>query len=377
MDEHGQEQDNHEHHGHYDHPKGKRTRPRHRPRTGESAGFMTRDELLQTDPIPATERLPDDLIREFIDDDEIVLGGERRLIPFDELPHSERHESSGFRPPWLAQNFIGRAAGRPLSRAALDAARYGVLLPPRLLDYHPDKELFDRSYPWSTIGRVFIGTDPRATSTTWHNLYDSSGTGFMVGPRIMVTASHLAPWDPENWWMRFVPSYWGNIAGTAFTQPYGSAWVDEFVGVPHDDSEVTGEDLVVCRLSKRLGDVTGWLARWRFFNDDSYKDWPYTSVGYPGIPYGGERPVLQPFIAVEDVDDDGQGKELETMPFTAAGWSGGPLFFWRGQQPYAVGVDSGREEEFDFWAGFIATHSVFSGGRRFTDLIDQAEREWP
>src|SRR4029450_5939288 len=138
--------------------------------------------------------------------------------------------------PWLAQNFIGHAVDRPLSRAALEAYRLRMLLPPQLLTYHPDKDLFDRSYPWSTIGRVFVGTDPNANSSNWHNLYDSSGTGFMVGRRIMVTASPGAPWDPENWWMRFVPSYWGNIAGTAFSQPYGSAWVDEFVGVPHDGS---------------------------------------------------------------------------------------------------------------------------------------------
>ena len=46
----------------------------------------------------------------------------------------------------------------------------------------------------------------------------------------------------------------------------------------------------------------------------------------------------------------------QCMPFTAEGWSGGPLFFWRNQQPLAVGVDYGREEEFDFWAAFIAKH---------------------
>jgi hypothetical protein len=311
------------------------------------------------------------LIREFSVDDEVVMGGDRRLIPFDELPHSERNEYPGLRQPWTGQNYIGRAVGQPLSRAVLEAMRHGGQ-GQTLFDYHPDEELFDRSYPWCTVGRVFVGTDPSANSSNWHDRYDSSGTGFMVGPRIMVTASHVAPWEPENWWMRFVPSYWGNIAGTAFTQPFGSAWVEEFVGVPHDGSSVTGEDVVVCKLTKRLGDVTGWLGRWRFFNDDSYYDWPYTSVGYPGIPYGGERPVVQHFVAVEDVDDDGQGKELETMEFTTEGWSGGPLWFWRNGGPLSVGVDSGRETDF-----LDPRRSVFSGGRRFTDLIDQAERDWP
>lgn len=356
------------------HSRRERYRPvlRHVPTQG-SAGFLTREDLRRAEPIHPAAAWPEELIRELQADEETVLGRARSLKPFDDLPHSERTGFPGMRPDWLGQNYIASAARSPISRAVLEAAaELGVVLPQRLLAYHPDEELFDRSYPWSTIGRVFVGTNADVTSKSFHNDWTSSGTGFMVGPRIMVTASHVAPWEPATWWMRFVPSYWGNLAGTAFTQPFGAAWVEEFVGVPHDGGSVTGEDVVVCKLTRRLGDATGWLARWRWFDDDEYYNWPYTSVGYPGIPYGGERPVVQHFVAIEDVDDDGQGKELETMEFTSEGWSGGPLFFWRGTQPWAVGVASGRETDI-----FDPRRSVFSGGRRFTDLIDQAERDWP
>jgi hypothetical protein len=60
------------------------------------------------------------------------------------------------------------------------------------------------------------------------------------------------------------------------------------------------------------------------------------------------------------------------MEFTTEGWSGGPLWFWRNAGPWSVGVDSGRETDF-----LDPRRSVFSGGSRFTDLIDQAERDWP
>lgn len=336
-------------------------------------GFLARDDLRDAQPIHPTVEWPEELVRELRSDEETVLGGKRRLIPFENLSHPERAESPGMRPDWLGQNYIASSARVPITPRIIEAAaELGVVLPQRLLDYHPDEELFDRSYPWSTIGRVFVGTNSDVTSRSFHNDWTSSGTGCMVGSRIMVTASHVAPWDPPTWWMRFVPSYWSNLAGTAFTQPFGSAWVEEFVGVPHDGGSVTGEDVVVCRLSRRLGDVTGWLGRWRWFDDDEYYNWPYACVGYPGIPYGGERPVVQHFVAVEDVDDDGHGKELETMEFTSPGWSGGPLFFWRNARPLSVGVASGRETDL-----FDPRRSVFSGGRRFTDLIDQAERDWP
>lgn len=358
---------------HPDHRR-KRYRPLLRHLAVESRdGFLTRDDLHRAEPIHPTAAWPHELIREFQGDEETVLGPDRRLIPFEDLPHSERTEFPGMRPEWLGQNYIASSARSPIAPAIIAAAaELGVVLPQRLLSYHPDEELFDRSYPWSTIGRVFVGTNANVTSRSFQRDRTSSATGFMVGPRIMVTASHVAPWASATGWMRFVPSYWGNIAGTAFTQPFGSAWVEELVGVPHDGSSVTGEDVVVCKLSRRLGDATGWLARWRWFDDDEYYNWPYTSVGYPGIPYGGERPVVQHFVAIEDVDDDGQGKELETMEFTSPGWSGGPLFFWRGTHPWAVGADSGTETDL-----FDPRRSVFSGGKRFTDLIDQAELDWP
>jgi hypothetical protein len=48
----------------------------------------------------------------------------------------------------------------------------------------------------------------------------------------------------------------------------------------------------------------------------------------PGTPTRLNAPIVQLFAAIDDVDDDGDGRELETHPFTSDGWSGGPLFFW-------------------------------------------------
>ena len=143
-----------------------------------------------------------------------------------------------------------------------------------------------------------------------------------------------------------------------------------------EDNDVGGRDIVVCKLYRPLGDVTGWMGALRFGDEDDYRNWPYTSVGSPGNPYKGERPVVVPFAAIDDVDSDGDGLELETHPFTSDGWSGGPLFFWYNGDPKVVGVAAGTEEEFDFWAAFTKTHSVFSGGPRLLDLVRFGHANW-
>jgi hypothetical protein len=94
----------------------------------------------------------------------------------------------------------------------------------------------------------------------------------MVGRNLIVTASHVAPWEGADWWMRFVPSYWGGISvpGSRFTQPFGGAFVEKFRGIRNKD-DVTGRDLVICRLNKPMGDLTGWMGSLYFGDDEDYR----------------------------------------------------------------------------------------------------------
>jgi hypothetical protein len=343
------------------------------PSAGEG---MSRDEIIIAEPIPATEQIPEELLREFRHVDRIEPGREQSLIPLEELPRGDTQGLAGYRPPWLVQTYLPRMAPAQISAASLRALADRRL--PMALLSHPTTELFDRSYPWSAIGRVFIGTDPNVNESNWRGLVTSSCTGALVGRNLMVTASHAAPWGrgPGEWWMRFVPAYWGALVGGGFTEPFGGSFVEHFRGVQIQKNDVTGRDVVICKLYRPLGDLTGWFGRWRWFDEDQYKNWPYTSVGYPYIPYQSQRPVIQAFAAIDDVDSDGDGLELETHPFVSSGWSGGPLFFWRNGKPLIVGVAAGLEEEFDLWAFFSKTHSVFSGGPRLLDLIAFGEVTW-
>ena len=69
-----------------------------------------------------------------------------------------------------------------MSTAALQALA-GQSLPMALLS-HPTTDLFDRSYPWSAIGRLFVGTDPNVNDSNYRGLWTAAGTGAMVGPQL-------------------------------------------------------------------------------------------------------------------------------------------------------------------------------------------------
>jgi V8-like Glu-specific endopeptidase len=66
---------------------------------------------------------------------------------------------------------------------------YGVYPPDDRAIYYPS------GYPWQCIGRVFAWTDASATNWSW------SGSAVLVGPRVVLTARHVVPWDAKTWKM--------------------------------------------------------------------------------------------------------------------------------------------------------------------------------
>jgi hypothetical protein len=74
-------------------------------------------------------------------------------------------------------------------------------------------------YLYNTIGKIFAGANLNFASPLW------TGTGVLVGPDLLLTASHTVPWGQPGWWMRFVPAYeFGN-------EPYGSSYVSDARGL--------------------------------------------------------------------------------------------------------------------------------------------------
>lgn len=224
-----------------------------------------------------------------------------------------------------------------------------------------------RQYPWSAIGRVMTWGDGR---------YLGSGTGFMVGPNLLMTASHCLPWDYSgNCHIEFTPA-----AHPSNPPPFGKTHVTEWYGWPRYGSswelvfKADAKDIAICRTGDPIGNICGWLGTQSFADHDEYYRHWYASVGYPGVANG--FPMAELLLRMKDVDGDNDGRELETHNFGSPGWSGGPLFGYIHDDWRAVGTAHGMETEFRFGIPPWTVNFVFAGGRNLVRLVEYGYRHW-
>ncbi|MFD6675344.1 trypsin-like serine peptidase [Rhodococcus zopfii] len=199
-------------------------------------------------------------------------------------------------------------------------------------------------YPMCTVGIVFNSNGRR-------------GSGVLVGPNLILTAGHVAPWGASSWSMEFVPAYRNG------NRPLGSSFVQSYWGYNPGSNVPTGYDYVICKLYNPLGSALGWMGTQSWGNENEYTSRRYVSSGYPGT--FGHRPAVELNMAIEDIDNDSPGLELEfgLRQHLGPGWSGGPLWIHTAN-PFVVGVCSGQEKDV-----FDPTRVVYSGGSGLVNVV--------
>ncbi|MCW2764864.1 MAG: hypothetical protein JWO11_823 [Nocardioides sp.] len=328
---------------------------------GDVQDVYDRPDELATEPMP--ERADEstyvldraELVQE--QGGQLIMRGEarpRRVEPqavdggrssIDELREYGGKVSEAYRPRWLDVNYQPRI--RPVlapSVASLASHRTTIA------------ESITTGWPWTTVGKLWMNRPGQS----W------VGSAVLVGPRLLLTASHAVPWGTSDAAIRFAPAYRnGN------DPRFGDAYVLSWRGV-QNTSDVTGLDYVICELDWRIGDRAGWLGSWWSNNEDFYYNPNWSSTGYPVSFLSGERPALESPLRVVDIDDDGDGLEIETYKFALGGWSGGPLWGWVQDQPRVVGIESGFETDF-----LDPTRTVFAGGQHLVNLVNYGWSTWP
>jgi V8-like Glu-specific endopeptidase len=216
----------------------------------------------------------------------------------------------------------------------------------------------DTAFPWSACGRV-------DTAAGW-------GSGVMVGPRHLMTASHVVPWGPNNTagWLTFTPLYFDGSAPFGVASATTIYWWKQNKPPTLSDNDVAF-DYVVCVLDSRIGDLTGWMGSRGY--DSSWNGGNYWGhVGYPTDLAGGKRPAFigyQSFIDTESESTGGHDSylidhDLDVIP----GQSGGPYFGWWASEPWprVVSVQSGQQH------GSPTGPNDCGGGNPLPDLISYA-----
>ncbi|MCV0367786.1 MAG: hypothetical protein K5798_11070 [Nitrosopumilus sp.] len=238
----------------------------------------------------------------------------------------------------------------PVKKLPKDTARATTI-------FAPDQRytFSDTAYPWSTVGRV-------TTSV-------GSGSGVMVGPRHLLTVSHVIRWNSNGTagWVNFTPSYFDGSA------PFGSAsgiqvYFMKKVTGPNLSKDESKHDYVVVVLNSRIGDLTGWMGAKTY--SDSWDGGAYWShIGYPGDLVSGQRPSFQGSISLDgSFWDRSPHQRIYHKGDVFQGQSGGPFFgWWSGQVgPHAVSVQSGERSD----------ENLASGGSELVDLVIRARNDY-
>ncbi|KKM60154.1 hypothetical protein LCGC14_1544680, partial [marine sediment metagenome] len=269
---------------------------------------------------------------------------------------------TSYRPEWMdaiyQPRFTLQQQFPPMQRMS------GQAVSPLIVFGADDRWAFrDSSWPWGLVGKI-------STSSGW------TGSGVLVGERLVATASHVVPWADAaagSWWMKFTPAFYD---GSSLHGSGVESYVSDAKGFVNT-SNVVGYDWAILRLYTPLGLSLGYFG----FNGYS-SSWNglsvWSTIGYPGAIASAQRPAFQGGYNIIDVDSDSHGgREIESRSADLTGGnSGGPIFAWWSGDPRIVGVVSGAEQE--YWFPFsIKWVNVFAGGSGFTNLLSWGRANWP
>jgi V8-like Glu-specific endopeptidase len=218
---------------------------------------------------------------------------------------------------------------------------------------------YDTAYPWRCLVRI-------TTPEGW------AGSGVLIGPRHVLTASHCIDWTANwiNWTPGWVQADVLYTNGRSLAQANGTLiYYESKVGDPISDEE-SDEDYAVVVLDQRLGDRYGWLGARTYNSDWDDEQCSWRSIGYPAdFSVTGDLAVYQRDFLLNELGwDYGSARLIRSDTFdNFKGQSGSPVFgFWH-DGPYAVGVVSGESSDYNY----------ISGGSLLAALVNRARADNP
>jgi hypothetical protein len=256
---------------------------------------------------------------------------------------------SAYRPQWWDQTFIPTVI--PPRRPRTKAQEYEYDQPETVVD----------SYPWNLIGAVASSTPDSQTG--------SGGTGVLIGPNLVLTASHLVPFESDGS-MQFTPAFYNTDL------PFGTYNATRVIGYdPAQSGWDTAHDFAIFEIDGIPGWELGYMG-WVGSSDSNFysRSATWYCVGYPG---GNplRNPATEFNVFIEEAVSSGDAFEIRTPEFSSHGWSGGPLFGFVDGGPCVLGVLHGTDVVYHPLFS-INRYTTFGGGPALGSLINWTRQNW-
>jgi glutamyl endopeptidase len=177
-------------------------------------------------------------------------------------------------------------------------------------------------YPWRAIASLLITA---ANGTQW------IGTGWFVGPRILMTAGHVVYMADQGGWVSSITVIPGRNGAA---EPFGRVTTSQVMSVTGWSTDGNSDydyGAIVLPADQRLGDTVGWFG-WQARSDGDLNGQTVNISGYPG-----DKPSGTQWFHSNTIKSVTPNKFQYDVD-TAGGQSGSPVWMFIGTDRIAVGI---------------------------------------
>ena len=200
-------------------------------------------------------------------------------------------------------------------------------------------------YPYSAIAMLVVKGE---CGETW------TGTGFMIGEDMMMTAAHCLVCPEHGKWAEEITMYFGYRSAKNYALKYAGGWTARVGNTFTDLAYSRRGDYAFIQLKRDVGNQTGWFGKSFRYEDGEFPDPNYYVAGYRE----GELKYDVGPVAIWDED------LLQYNMDTLSGNSGCPVFTEDG---YVIAINIASDDHYNY--GYRLNRELHDEYIRFRDYL--------